>query len=44
MSRREAIQSEHSVKRSMEVYERAKEIIPGATQLLSRRPTRAAPV
>ena len=42
MSRREAIQSEHSVKRSMEVYERAKEIIPGTTQLLSRRPTRAA--
>ena len=26
----------------MEVYERAKEIIPGTTQLLSRRPTRAA--
>jgi len=31
-----------SVKRSMEVYERARQVIPGVTQLLSRRPTRAA--
>lgn len=33
---------EHSVKRSMEVYERAKKLIPGVSQLISRRPTRAA--
>ncbi len=33
---------EHSVRRSMEVYERARRLIPGVTQLISRRPTRAA--
>ena len=32
----------HSVKASMGVYERAQRVIPGVTQLLSRRPTRAA--
>ena len=32
----------HSVARSMELYGRAKELIPGVTQLISRRPTRAA--
>ncbi len=32
----------HSVKASMGVYERAQGVIPGVTQLLSRRPTRAA--
>lgn len=30
------------VPRSMELYARAEELIPGATQLISRRPTRAA--
>ncbi len=34
--------TEHSVKRSMRVYARARRLIPGATQLISRRPTRAA--
>ena len=34
--------SEHSVRRSLEIYQRAKELIPGTTQLISRRPTRAA--
>lgn len=33
---------EHSVHRSLEIYERAKALIPGTTQLISRRPTRAA--
>ena len=33
---------EHSVSRSLEIYERAKALIPGTTQLISRRPTRAA--
>ncbi len=32
----------HSVARSMAVYERAQSVIPGVTQLLSRRPTQAA--
>jgi len=32
----------HSVKRSLDLYSRAKDLIPGTTQLLSRRPTRAA--
>ncbi|MBI2501665.1 MAG: aminotransferase class III-fold pyridoxal phosphate-dependent enzyme [Candidatus Latescibacteria bacterium] len=32
----------HSVKRSLEICERARRLIPGITQLLSRRPTRAA--
>ena len=30
------------VRKSMELYERALEIIPGGTQLISRRPTRFA--
>ena len=34
--------SEHSVHRSLEIYERARALIPGTTQLISRRPTRAA--
>ena len=34
--------SEHSVRRSLEIYERARALIPGTTQLISRRPTRAA--
>jgi glutamate-1-semialdehyde aminotransferase len=32
----------HSVARSMELYHRAVELIPGGTQLVSRRPTRFA--
>ena len=31
-----------SVARSMELYHRAEQVIPGATQLISRRPTRYA--
>ena len=31
-----------SVARSMEIYERALQVIPGVTQLISRRPARAA--
>ena len=34
--------SEHSVHRSLEIYKRARALIPGTTQLISRRPTRAA--
>src|SRR5579859_6767098 len=30
------------VRRSMEIYRRAQELIPGGTQLISRRPTRYA--
>ena len=33
---------QHPVRRSMAVFERAQQVIPGATQLISRRPTRAA--
>ena len=33
---------EHSVHRSLQIYERAQALIPGTTQLISRRPTRAA--
>ena len=33
---------EHSVRRSLQIYERAKALVPGTTQLISRRPTRAA--
>jgi glutamate-1-semialdehyde 2,1-aminomutase len=33
---------EHGVEHSMEVYERARKLIPGVTQLISRRPARAA--
>jgi len=33
---------EHSVARQMQLYERACELIPGGTQLISRRPTRFA--
>jgi len=32
----------HSVARSLEIYERARQLIPGTTQLISRRPTRGA--
>jgi glutamate-1-semialdehyde 2,1-aminomutase len=32
----------HQVRRSMELYRRAMELIPGGTQLISRRPTRYA--
>ena len=32
----------HSVARSLDIYQRAQHLIPGITQLLSRRPTRAA--
>ena len=42
MSEQGIVQTEHSVQRSLEVYERARQLIPGTTQLLSRRPTRAA--
>jgi len=34
--------TEHRVEKSMALYERARELIPGATQLISRRPTRGA--
>ncbi|NKB67161.1 MAG: aminotransferase class III-fold pyridoxal phosphate-dependent enzyme [Candidatus Latescibacteria bacterium] len=34
--------TEHSVARSMALYERAKKLIPGTSQLISRRPRRAA--
>ena len=33
---------EHSVQRSLEIHKRAKALIPGTSQLISRRPTRAA--
>jgi len=42
MTQQTSVQSAHSVQRSMEVYERAKAVIPGITQLISRRPARAA--
>ncbi len=42
MDKRNTMPAEHSVARSMEVYERAQAVIPGVTQLLSRRPTQAA--
>ena len=42
MSEQGIVQTEHSVQRSLEVYERARQLIPGTTQLLSRRPTRTA--
>ena len=32
----------HSVARSLEIYERARQLMPGTTQLISRRPTRSA--
>lgn len=35
-------QRRHTVARSMALYQRARELIPGVTQLISRRPTRAA--
>ena len=34
--------NQHSISRSLAIYERAKALIPGTTQLISRRPTRAA--
>ncbi len=36
------VQNSHSVQHSMQVYKRAKAVIPGITQLISRRPARAA--
>ena len=42
MSEQATVQSAHSVERSLEVYERARAVIPGITQLISRRPARAA--
>jgi len=33
---------ERTIARSMQLYERALELIPGGTQLVSRRPTRFA--
>ena len=42
MSEKNATPAEHSVARSMAVYARAQAVIPGVTQLLSRRPTQAA--
>lgn len=35
-------QTDRSIARSMELYKRASELIPGATQLISRRPSRYA--
>jgi glutamate-1-semialdehyde 2,1-aminomutase len=32
----------HSIERSLDLYERAKQLMPGAAQLISRRPTRGA--
>ena len=37
-----AVDAPPQVARSLEIYERARRLIPGATQLISRRPTRAA--
>jgi len=34
--------NDRSTARSMELYQRARQLIPGVTQLISRRPTRAA--
>ncbi len=34
--------SDHSIAHSLAIYQRAKELIPGVAQLISRRPTRAA--
>lgn len=42
MGAKEELHATHSVARSMAVYERAQAVIPGVTQLLSRRPTQAA--
>ncbi len=42
MHKQNTMPAAHSVARSMAVYERALEVIPGVTQLLSRRPTQAA--
>ncbi len=35
--------SQHQVTRSMEIFARARQLIPGGTQLVSRRPTRLPP-
>ena len=35
-------QSKHSVQRSLDILQRARQLIPGISQLISRRPTRAA--
>ncbi|MFC1526340.1 aspartate aminotransferase family protein [Candidatus Latescibacterota bacterium] len=37
-----SVAASHSVARSMEIYERARHLIPGVSQLISRRPARAA--
>ena len=42
MGAKDKLHATHSVARSMAVYERAQAVIPGVTQLLSRRPTQAA--
>ncbi len=42
MTRAASGSSRHGVDRSMALYERARQLIPGVTQLISRRPTRAA--
>ncbi|MEE2990141.1 MAG: aminotransferase class III-fold pyridoxal phosphate-dependent enzyme, partial [Planctomycetota bacterium] len=42
MNKEPSPQTSNRVARSMELYERALELIPGGTQLVSRRPTRFA--
>lgn len=42
MDKQDTKNPEHSVKRSMEVLERAQKVIPGVAQLISRRPNLAA--
>ena len=42
MNDKSALQASGRVARSMELYEQALELIPGGTQLVSRRPTRFA--
>lgn len=42
MSEGKSVCADYSVRRSMQVYGRAQQLIPGVTQLISRRPVRAA--
>ena len=36
------VDNQVQITRSLEIYDRAKKLIPGISQLISRRPTRAA--
>ena len=42
MSQAKAVKTDHSVARSMALYRKAEQLIPGVAQLISRRPTRRA--